>query len=94
MACGLPVISTDCHSGPREILRDGEDGILVPVGDVEALAEAMTNVLSNKELRAELAQKSRSRAADFDIALIGIQYESLLESLIRQKAQRSPDAVV
>ncbi|MEX2140290.1 MAG: glycosyltransferase [Pirellulales bacterium] len=85
MACGLPVISTDCHSGPREILRDGADGILVPVGDVEALADGMTNVLSDNELRAGLAHKARSRAADFDIALIGVQYESLLESLMRQK---------
>jgi glycosyltransferase involved in cell wall biosynthesis len=80
MACGLPVISTDCRSGPREILRDGEDGVLVPVGDVEALAEAMTRVLSDTELRDRLARKATQRAKDFDISVIGPKYEALLRS--------------
>ncbi len=62
MACGCPVVATDCPSGPREILRDGRDGILVPPGDSVALAAAIDEALTSPPDRAAL----RARAADFD----------------------------
>lgn len=49
MACGAPVVSTDCPSGPREILADGEWGRLVPVGDDSALAEAISSTLDERD---------------------------------------------
>ncbi len=48
MAQGTPVVSTDCKHGPREILDHGKHGLLVPVGDSQAMAEAILNVLSGK----------------------------------------------
>ncbi|MEP3032879.1 MAG: glycosyltransferase [Pseudoruegeria sp.] len=47
MACGAPIVSTDCRSGPGEILCDGSFGRLVPVGDAEALADAVSNALDD-----------------------------------------------
>jgi glycosyltransferase involved in cell wall biosynthesis len=74
MACGLPVVSTDCPSGPSEILANGEAGILVPVADVHAMADAICAVLEDDKLREQLADKSQRRAPEFDISLIGRRY--------------------
>jgi glycosyltransferase involved in cell wall biosynthesis len=66
LACGCPVVSTDCPSGPAEILENGKYGPLVPVGDNEALANAILSVLdtpSDRErLRARAAMFSADRA--------------------------------
>lgn len=62
MACGTPVVSTDCPSGPAEILEKGRWGRLVPVGDAEALAVAMAATLDETE-HPDVA----ARAADFGV---------------------------
>jgi glycosyltransferase involved in cell wall biosynthesis len=51
LAAGTRVVSTDCPSGPREILQDGELGRLVPAGDIEALAQAIVATLSDSDRR-------------------------------------------
>ena len=47
LSLGVPSVSTDCPSGPREILQDGRVGSLVPVGDVDALSKAMIHTIEN-----------------------------------------------
>ena len=74
MACGCPVVSTDCPFGPREILEDGRLGPLVPVGDAEALAEAMARVLDEPPSRDLL----RERASFFSVERAVERYEQLL----------------
>ncbi len=67
---GVPVVSTDCPSGPREILQDGKYGTLVPVGDVDALAQAMLAALHAPHDPAAL----KARARDFAVDTIADQY--------------------
>ena len=59
LAVGTPVVATDCPSGPREILQDGKYGLLVPVGDDSALADAILATLDNRPRRPELQEAAR-----------------------------------
>jgi glycosyltransferase involved in cell wall biosynthesis len=56
MAFGLPVVSTDCETGPREILRDGINALLAPVGDSGALADRMLRLISDESMQERLVQ--------------------------------------
>jgi glycosyltransferase involved in cell wall biosynthesis len=70
LACGCPVVSTDCPSGPAEILEHGQYGLLVPVGDDRALANAILSVLTTPPDREPL----RERAAMFSLDRAVNQY--------------------
>jgi glycosyltransferase involved in cell wall biosynthesis len=63
LACGAPVVSTDCPSGPREILDDGRFGRLTPVGDDSAMAQAILATLDHPVDRAV----SKARGLEFSI---------------------------
>jgi len=82
MACGIPVISTNCPSGPDEIITDGVNGLLVPVGDVEAMASAITRLFKDETLREKLSVDGRRRAEDFRVEKIVKEYESLFSTRI------------
>lgn len=74
LACGCPVVATDCPSGAREILGDGRFGRLVPVGDPEAMAQAMLATLDEPPCRERL----RQRAMDFHVERVVDRYRDVL----------------
>jgi glycosyltransferase involved in cell wall biosynthesis len=83
MACGCPVVSTDCPSGPAEILERGALGPLVPVGDAAALADAIARVLAQPPDRERL----RRRAQDFSVERVSQRY---LDVLLPPRAAAGP----
>lgn len=83
MACGCPVISTDCPSGPDEIIHPGENGMLVPVDNVVALADAIRRILVDDRLRNKLIQGGLARADDFTVPEMVNQYERVYQSTVQ-----------
>lgn len=59
MATGLPCISTDCPTGPADLIEDGINGYLIPVGDEEALIDSMNNMITNVDNAIKMGQKAR-----------------------------------
>ena len=83
MACGVPVVSTNCPSGPREIITEpGYNGLLVQTGNPKALAEAIFQVLDNKDLAMRLSKGGLERVKYFDAKKITKEYEELFKSLL------------
>lgn len=94
LICGLPIISTDCKSGPREILAPNsnidfqlkdnielaEYGILTPIKNVEKMKEAINLMINDESLRKNYQEKTKKRAKDFKIEEIIKLYESILNA--------------
>ena len=59
MYAGLPCIATRCECGPAELIREGENGFLVPIGDVEQMANKMYFLMSNEEKRTEFGAHAK-----------------------------------
>ena len=78
MACGTAVVSTDCPSGPNEIVTEGHDGYLVPVGDASALADRIVELLTDDELRRRMGTNAAASAERFSTDAVVARYEAVL----------------
>lgn len=74
MACGTPVLATDCPHGPAEILEQGKHGLLVPPANAEALAQGILTVLQNPALREQYRRRGLTRSQDFQASTIAHHY--------------------
>ncbi|MEM3658648.1 MAG: glycosyltransferase [Candidatus Hadarchaeum sp.] len=81
LACGCLVVSTDCPSGPAEILENGKYGLLVPPKNPEKIAEGILKVLRDQNLAEELRKKGQERARDFTVDRAVEKYMRVIEAI-------------
>lgn len=81
MSCGVPVISFACPCGPKDIIKNGEDGILVENGNIEQLAEKISFLIEKKDIRKKMGDKARINVKRFDEKNIMRQWICLFENL-------------
>lgn len=80
MSCGLPVVSFDCPCGPKDIVSDGEDGLLVESGNIDAFAAGLSRMMADEALRLSMSQAGIQNAKRFYIEKIAECWKSLFES--------------
>ena len=81
MSKGLPVVSFDCPRGPAEIISDGDDGLLVPNGDVDALTRRTLELIEDEGRRRRLAAAALRTAERYDGRTIGQEWDALLAAM-------------
>lgn len=81
MACGLPVVSYDYKCGPKDIIADGKNGLIVPEGDIEALARAMIRLMDDGDLRKRMSVEARKVVDTYSEKKIMEAWTELFRSL-------------
>jgi glycosyltransferase involved in cell wall biosynthesis len=82
MACGTPVLLSDCPYGPRDIIVPGESGELVPPGDADALSRSIAELIADPQRRARLAESGRRRVERFALEAALECYARLFEEFV------------
>ncbi len=82
MAIGMPCISTNCKFGPEELIEDGVNGLLVPVGDKNALAQAMTKMIDDRDFAISCGKKAYDVKKEHSLSFVGKEYLDFINEII------------
>lgn len=85
MSCGVPPIAFACPCGPKDIITDNLNGILVEPGDIKAFAQQICYLIENENIRKEMGKMARMRSLDFNIETTTAQWDMLFRGLISDK---------
>lgn len=90
MSHGVPVVGFDCPTGPAEVITDGDDGLLVPAMDTDALAAAMSRLMGSAQLRIDMGAAAARAARSFAPHVVHPQWEGLFGELteVRDRQER------
>lgn len=83
MACGVPVISYACQSGPLELITDGENGLLVPLGNVSAFAESLIRLIKDPGLRVSLADGGLKTAQSCSLEKVAERWKVMFDEMMQ-----------
>jgi len=84
MACGVPAVAFDCKCGPKDIIKDSINGLLVPNGNIDALAQAMIKIMDNDTYRKELSLNARQVVSTYSEDTVMAKWISLFNSLVEK----------
>lgn len=84
MSCGLPVVTFDCPIGPAEVVLDGKCGFVVPLADIQAMADKICVLIEDEKLRNDMSKAALERSKDFELNKIMHQWVYLYNSVINQ----------
>lgn len=84
MACGVPAIAFDCKCGPKDIIRQGENGLLVHNGDVDGLADTMMEVMADDDYRKMLSENAKAVVDTYSEQAVMARWLRLFEELTRK----------
>ena len=85
MACGLPVVSFDCPSGPSEMIQDGVNGLLVPPENIQELSSSLERLMASGELRNTLGEQARKITESYSLNKIVQSWEELISEVVHEQ---------
>jgi len=89
MSLGLPSVAFACPCGPKDIIHDGEDGILCENGNIQQLADGICKLIENEELRKEMGRKASINIQRYSLDNIMRQWDQLFKEVIRERDEKN-----
>ena len=85
MASGAAVISFDCETGPKELIEDRQHGLLIPEGDIDRMAEAISMLIQNPEIREIYGKAAIKSTARFNYENILLEWDKIFDKFLAQR---------
>ena len=80
----MPVVSYQCPCGPKDIISDGKDGFLVPVGDEQMMADRICKLIEDADLRREMGAAAKEKVKQYSITEITNRWMALFEEVLSE----------